>query len=132
MPISEFNRVGVFFMENKKQNEEIQSRRDFFKKAAKSALPILGAVLLANTPTIVKAAEPEPMRKSSSKKINAPLDCWGSCYGSCYGSCLSCYGTCTSCTGTCTSCTGTCTSCYGTCVGTCVGTCMYTCWGLAY
>lgn len=36
-------------MEKNKNNEELQSRREFFKKAAKSALPILGAVVLAST-----------------------------------------------------------------------------------
>ena len=30
----------------KKKNEELQSRRDFFKKAAKGALPILGMVVV--------------------------------------------------------------------------------------
>ncbi|MBE6341994.1 MAG: Cys-Xaa-Xaa-Xaa repeat radical SAM target protein [Lentimicrobiaceae bacterium] len=90
-------------MKEKERNEEIQSRREFFKKAAKGALPILGALLLTNVPDIVKASE-------------NPKGCYGSCYGTCWGSCLSC-------TGTCTSCTGTCTSCYGTCWGTCVGTC---------
>ncbi len=72
---------GGFFMENKKQSEEIQSRRDFFKKAAKGALPILGAVLLANTPTIVKATEAEPMGCNNS--------CTGGCKGSCSGGCSS-------------------------------------------
>ncbi len=31
-----------------KKNEKLQSRREFFKKAAKGALPILGAIVLAN------------------------------------------------------------------------------------
>lgn len=44
-------------MEKNKQNEELQSRREFFKKAAKSALPILGAVVLASAPGIANAAE---------------------------------------------------------------------------
>lgn len=30
----------------KKKNEELQSRRDFFKKAAKGVLPILGMVVV--------------------------------------------------------------------------------------
>lgn len=29
-------------MEEKKKNEELQNRREFFKEAAKKALPILG------------------------------------------------------------------------------------------
>ena len=100
-------------MENKKQNEEIQSRRDFFKKAAKSALPILGAVLLANAPTIVKAAESE----------SEPMGCNYSCSGGCKGGCgrVCSYGCSNSCSGTCTGgCKGTCAySCSGSCSGSC-------------
>lgn len=35
-------------MVKNEKNEELQSRREFFKKAAKGALPILGAVVLAS------------------------------------------------------------------------------------
>jgi len=35
-------------------NEEIQSRREFFKNAAKKALPILGAVALINMPILTQ------------------------------------------------------------------------------
>ena len=44
-------------MEKKKQNEELQSRREFFKKAVKGALPILGAVVLAGNPMLAKAVD---------------------------------------------------------------------------
>ena len=44
-----------------KKNEELQSRREFFKKAAKGALPILGAILLAGMPNVVNAAQKTPM-----------------------------------------------------------------------
>ena len=37
-------------MEKNEKNEELQNRREFFKKAAKSALPILGAIVLAGSP----------------------------------------------------------------------------------
>ena len=43
-------------MKKNVKNEELQSRRDFFKKAAKGALPILGAIVLAGSPGILKAA----------------------------------------------------------------------------
>ena len=43
--------------ENNKKNNEMQSRRAFFKKAAKSVLPLLGIAALAATPTNTKAAE---------------------------------------------------------------------------
>lgn len=42
-------------MENKKK-DELQNRREFFKKAAKGALPILGAIVLANMPGVLNAA----------------------------------------------------------------------------
>ena len=100
--------LGGFFMENKKQSEEIQSRRDFFKKAAKSALPILGAVLLANAPTIVKAAEPEPMGCNYS--------CTGWCKDNCSGGCK---GTCT-------------TACARGCSNYCNASCSTTCRGVSY
>ena len=100
-------------MENKKErNEEIQSRREFFKKAAKGALPILGAVILASSPIISKATETEPMGCSSG--------CWYSCYGTCKGYCEGlCEG----------GCKGTCT---GSCVGTCITSCKSSCSGFAY
>ena len=99
---------GGFFMENKKQSEEIQSRRDFFKKAAKGALPILGAVLLANTPAIVKAAE--------TKGCICAYSCSGSCDRTCSGSCTG-------------SCRGSCT---GNCTGGCTGSCSGSCRGVSY
>lgn len=97
----------------KNQKEELQSRREFFKKAAKGALPILGAIVMAGTPVFVKAAE------------KTPTECTGcsySCYHNCYSGCdRTCYGTCK---GTCQeSCKGTCR---GTCSGSCSGGCYYT------
>ena len=112
--------LGGFFMENKKQSEEIQSRRDFFKKAAKSALPILGAVLLANAPAIVKAteAEPEPMgcNYCSYGCSGTCQGCRGSCRGDCVGNCYqTCYVTCK---GYCKGCSGSCEgNCYTGCSG---------------
>ena len=37
--------------EKKKKNEELQTRREFFKKAARKMLPMLGAVVVG--PTII-------------------------------------------------------------------------------
>ena len=48
-------------MKKNEKNEELQSRREFFKKAAKSALLILGAILLSGAPQIINAAEKSPM-----------------------------------------------------------------------
>lgn len=89
-------------MEEKERNEEIQSRREFFKNAAKGALPILGAVLLANAPVIARAADSE-----------APMGCTGTCYGTCHGSCKGCSSTCTG------TCENGCKGCSTTCTGEC-------------
>ena len=59
-------------MKKNEKNEELQSRREFFKKAAKGALPILGAIALAGAPGVVKAAE-------------EAMDCDYSCSYSCTG-----------------------------------------------
>ena len=61
-------------MKNNKNNEELQSRRQFFKQAAKGALPIIAAAVMASAPAVVKAA-------------NTPMDCYSSCMGTCYGTC---------------------------------------------
>ena len=82
------------------KNEELQSRRQFFKKAAKGALPILGAIVLANIPMISNAA------------------------GSDSAGCTTCRGGCYGCAGTCIGkCSDACTSCSGLCQGTCKGMC---------
>lgn len=94
-------------MEKKMNNEELQSRREFFKKAAKGALPILGAIALAAAPTIVKAAE-------------TPQYCNYDCTSSCRGGCAGCQGTCR----------GGCESlCGGNCSGSCSGSCAWGCTG---
>ena len=100
----------------KKENNELQSRREFFKKAAKGALPILGAVILASSPIISKAVEKET------------LDCNGSCYRSCYYGCdMTCMGTCkTTCQNTCEG------TCKGSCLGGCTGSCSGGCSGSSY
>ena len=82
-------------MEKKKQNEELQSRRDFFKGAAKKVLPIIGIAALMSNPVIAKAMKDEPM---------------GCQYG-CSGSCQGCRGTCTNaCTGCGSLCRQSCSS----------------------
>lgn len=70
----------------KQMNEELQSRREFFKKAAKGALPILGAVILAGTPQLSKATE----------AMGCTIDaCTGTCKGYCSGTCRTgCQATC--------------------------------------
>lgn len=86
-------------MSNKKQNEELQSRREFFKKAAKAALPVVGAVVLSSLPLLKAEA--------------APMGCTGTCYGMCHGSCKGCEYTCSG------TCKHACESCKYTCSGGC-------------
>lgn len=67
----------------KENSEELQSRRSFFKKAAKSALPILGAIALANVPLI------------ASTNSTAATGCVDGCYASCLTGCVTaCKGGC--------------------------------------
>ena len=80
-------------MEKNKNNEEVQSRREFFKNAAKSALPILGAVVLSGIALPSQAAK---------------MSCDGTCSGSCTSRCSGCTG----------SCSGGCSGCSGSCSGT--------------
>ncbi len=98
-------------MEKNKNNEEIQSRRDFFKKAAKGALPILGVAILASTPILVQAkdvVESNGCNDSCERTCRIGCDqschnigCKGSCHGACDGTCKGgceggCRGDCTS------------------------------------
>lgn len=77
-------------MDKQKKNEEIQSRREFFKKAAKAALPVVGAVVLSSLPF-------------AEAKAQYGNGCWSACKGSCSGKCTSCYGSCSgACESSCT------------------------------
>lgn len=100
------------------RDKKIQSRREFFKNAAKSALPILAGALLANAPIIVNATR---------HSMNCDYYCTGGCQNGCGGCDTSCKGECTwTCSGSCKEyctggCNGTCkTECYGTCKTQCV------------
>lgn len=95
----------------KNKKEELQSRRQFFKKAAKSALPILGAIALANVPVISKASEVAMGCTGYCRE-----GCGTSCTGSCTGGCLN------QCARSCTACSNGCASgCHATCYTGCNG-----------
>ena len=82
-------------MKKHTQDKELQTRRRFFKVAAKKVLPILGAVALMNTPVIAKAVEAEPTGCNRQ-------DCTNGCIQSCYGCKGTCKGDCTGrCSGAC-------------------------------
>lgn len=79
-------------MDTKNPNEELQSRREFFKKAAKAALPVVGAVVLSSLPIVKSEAATNCWNQCSS---NCFVGCDGSCNDSCYGSCKgSCNASC--------------------------------------
>lgn len=111
-------------MDTDNTNEKLQSRREFFKKAAKSVLPILGAIALSHVPTILKAEPKTPM--------GCDYSCWNACGDSvCQGTCIGgCYNTCNdSCRNTCTAyCNGDCTAwCANACSGLCQSACTRGC-----
>lgn len=112
------------FMDTKNPNEELQSRREFFKKAAKAALPVVGITVLSNVPFV-------DIKATQTSATGCIFGCSGSCSGDCSGTCKNtcerrCTGGCSElCTG---GCSGLCTSgCSGLCSGTCKGGCEVTC-----
>ena len=68
---------------NKPKDEEIITRRRFFKKAAGMILPMLGALVLSSVPNASNAKN----SISPSNTSRTPMNCNGSCSGSCSGSC---------------------------------------------
>lgn len=75
------------------ENNKLQSRRQFFKNAAKTALPILGAIALMNVPFVSKAAA------MGCSDDGCSYTCSTSCQSECRGYCK--YGCSTTCKGTC-------------------------------
>ncbi len=109
---------GLIMKQNK--NEELQSRRQFFKKAAKATLPILGAIVATNLPFISRAAT----NHESETENSCSWGCSGGCSGSCGRVCS--YGCTNSCAGSCSG------ACKGYCQGSCKGSCAYGCSGYSY
>lgn len=81
-------------MDKKKNNEELQSRREFMKKTAKGALPILGISLFG--PAILSSCEKEEVKSNGNG--NGSCSCSNTCSGSCDGDCA---GNCDGCSGSC-------------------------------
>ena len=110
----------------KKQNEELQSRRDFFKKLAKGVLPALGGIALSNLSISGNAATWSQNEENEGDKVEMGCD-WG-CTGGCQGSCgrVCSYGCTNSCAGSCSG------ACKGYCQGSCKGTCSGSCSGYTY
>ena len=96
-------------MKDNKQNEELQTRREFLKEAAKKALPVIGAIALAGSPILAQAA---------NSKVDYECSCTG-CTGGCSYTCqYTCKGACMN------GCKG---GCKETCVHGCKGTCQHYC-----
>lgn len=102
-------------MKEKNKKEDLQSRREFFKSAVKAALPVIGAIALANVPMYARAEQ--SMGCNDGCTAGCSRVCAGcttschaaNCYHSCHNSCQ-------------TTCTGTC---YRTCSGGCSGNSRY-------
>lgn len=77
-------------MKKRNSNEEILSRREFFKKAAKTALPIFGAIVAGS---ILSSCEPfEGTVSCGDCTATCEGGCWGDCWNACTDLCLiTCY-----------------------------------------
>lgn len=108
---------------------ELKNRREFFKEAAKKALPIIGAVALMSNPVITRAANLEPTYCERGCYATCSDDCTGNCRGACrYGCKSSCAEDCKGSSyalggNECSSCQGLCWGCQGYCKGSCSGSC---------
>lgn len=89
---------------NENQNEELQSRREFFKKAARAAIPVLGAIYLSPILSGCESSEPGGGGTSTGCKASCHVACratsmyipWScnlNCKGACYSCKSLCYGT---------------------------------------
>ncbi len=107
--------------EKKKKNEELQSRREFFKKAAKRTLPFLGAVVFGPAISLTT------MTSCGCDGCEATCmdDCDSACTGGCYTSCsgMSTDSSCSACSSSCSgsSTRSTCSSCSDSCSNSCIG-----------
>ncbi len=80
-------------MSNKNSSEELQSRREFFKKAAKVALPVVGAIALSQLPLSLNATEMSDCNGNCSGSCRS--GCYTTCYNDCYNACkTTCKGAC--------------------------------------
>ena len=111
----EFCKAFIFITMAKNKNEEFQSRRDFFKKAGKGILPVLGIMMLSNIPSIVTAAEKTPSGCDTNCQNGCAQDCFTGCEGKCADHCAH------SCSENCVG------SCRGRCINSCQGGCKFTC-----
>lgn len=105
--------INYTIMKNNKK-EELQSRRDFFRKAAKATLPILGAIVLSQAPLLSKAATPSDCSYSCSSRCSD--GCTAACSRICAGCATSCHAA----------------NCYHSCHDTCSSSCKGSCSRYSY
>lgn len=78
----------------KKNNEELQSRREFFKNAAKGALPILAFTMLGSS-TLASCGDDDGKDCGTKCTGGCKSSCSGDCDGGCTNNCDSlCGGDC--------------------------------------
>lgn len=115
---------------NKKKSEDLQNRREFFKKASRKVLPIFASFTFLSSVI--------PFRSEAKEQFNCGwscvMSCLGSCLNGCYTSCVnycamgcnnSCRGGCNEmCAVGCSSCVAECRiGCGNGCSGTCIANC---------
>ena len=108
-------------MTTKENNEKNYSRREFFKKAAKTTLPMIAVIALGVNPVKLKAITPNDCENSCENTCSKECSnsCTESCTNCCKGQCRACSGSCSDC------CLGACAcGCQGSCSGTCEGVSM--------
>ena len=112
-------------------NDDLQTRREFFKKAAKSVLPILGTICILNTPFRAQAKKIAMGCDDGSCQFECMTTCREACSNDCtFGCGNTCYDSCIGCRETCRgSCDGSCSGCSGTCSAVCGYDCMSSCSG---
>ena len=111
------------------ENDNLQTRRQFFKKAVHHTLPILGTLLLGPTLFGCEKDDEDDDRDSSDNNVrscteyNCTQQCSGTCRYTCLGGCKGTSGG--GCKGMCLgACDASCgNSCVCTCVAECAGGC---------
>ena len=71
-------------MKKNGKNEELQSRREFFKRAAKGALPILAGAALLSSPILSETANAMSCAGCNNRCMNS---CFNTCHGTCSRTC---------------------------------------------
>lgn len=71
-------------MKKNGKNEELRSRREFFKRAAKGALPILAGAALLSSPILSETANAMSCAGCNNRCMNS---CFNTCHGTCSRTC---------------------------------------------